>query len=148
MRHSRLGGGGVVLRYVTGNFLSRLMENILLVLRGMFVPSRKHLLSTLCAPFVLCSISGSLVHDGRQRPARRRSRGSKLRQLASDFCGPRCSCHLESPVVLCTGSVSCIVRSVLVVLLQRRESLPTRHHLCNLTWGCGVVIWNYMNWNR
>ena len=45
------------------------------------------MLSTLCVPFVSCSISGSLVHDGRPRLVRPRSRGSKLRQLASD-CRP------------------------------------------------------------
>ena len=82
---------------------------------------RKHLLSTLCVPFVSCSINGSLVHDGRLRLARPRSRGSKLKQLASDFRGHRRSCHVESPVVLYSGTVSCIMRFVLVVLLLRES---------------------------
>ena len=39
----------------------------------------------------------------------RHIRGSKLKQLASDSPGHSRSCHLESPVVLCSGSVPCIV---------------------------------------
>ena len=99
---------------------------------GVFVPSRKHLLSTLRALRVMPD--GSLVHDGRLRLARPRSRGSKLRQLAADCRGHRRSCHVESPVVLCSGSVFCSVRFILVVLLLR-ELLPSRHHLGNLTRG-------------
>ena len=109
--------------------------------RGVFVPSRKHLLSTLCVPFVPCSINGSLVHDGQLRLARPRSRGSKLRQLASGLPWP-------SPK-LSRGKPSRVVQWQRLLYREIRAGRPLAQGLTaqpRSSWppdlGRGVVMWN------
>ena len=76
LRHFRMGG-------IEEFSISFDGTNILLVCAvECFVSSRNHLLSTLRVLFVSCSINGSLVHDGRLRLSRSRSRGSSSRRTA------------------------------------------------------------------